>query len=67
MPGPVTTPGAAGGSGSAESVQATPFLAGHFDNQVQEVTRAVAIVDTGDEVGKVVLILDVQRVRDGEA
>ena len=43
-----------------------PF-AGHFDNQVQEAVRAAAVVDAGDEVGDVVLLLGVQRVGDVEA
>src|ERR1022692_1673494 len=30
------------------------LLAGHFDDQVQQVIRAVAVVDTGDEVRNIV-------------
>src|SRR5450759_780209 len=42
------------------------LFAGYFDDQVQEVIRAVAIVDAGYEVWDVVLFLAVQRVWDGE-
>ena len=43
------------------------FLAGDFDDQVQEVIRAATIVDAGDEVGDVVLLLAVQRIGNAEA
>ena len=33
------------------------LLAGDFDDQVQQVVRAVAVVDAGDEVGNVVAVL----------
>lgn len=40
------------------------FLAGDFDQQVQEVVHAVAIVKAGQEVRKILPFLAVQRVRD---
>src|ERR1035441_10276052 len=43
------------------------LLAGHFDDQAQQVIRTVAVVDAGYEIGDVVFLLAVQRVRDGEA
>ena len=43
------------------------LLAGHFDDQVHEVIRAVAVVEASDEVGDVVLFFAVQRVGDGKA
>ena len=43
------------------------LLAGDFDDQVEQVVRAVAVVDAGDEVGDVVVFLAVERVGDREA
>ena len=44
--------------GDLGSLVFSPF-AGHFDDQVQEVTRAATVVDAGDEIGDVVLLLTV--------
>ena len=43
------------------------LFAGDFDDQVQQVVSAVAVIDAGDEVGDVVLFLAIERVGDGEA
>jgi hypothetical protein len=38
------------------------LLTGDFDDQVQEVVRAAAVVEAGEEVGDVALFLAVQRI-----
>src|SRR6266849_5929309 len=43
------------------------LLAGDFDDEAHEISRAVAVVDAGDEVGNVVLLLAIQRVRNCES
>ena len=43
------------------------LLARDFDEQVQQVTLTMAVVQAGDKVGDVVLLLSVQGVGDGEA